>query len=656
MCVSPAFGVCVFCLVLFRQTIPSQTIAEGRIIPSDKKSSTLPDQEETTQAENLKRTVVYRDYRSERKAVLTEKRNWFVLKLFEKYGTGETLSFGGFEHMLSHIRLQNIYFPGRNMTFDILNRLITFVSKHENQTHFPEASVDNKYKRDVYVNDTKHYNTTLVEIYDTINHYSNVAHISKDDTKTDDLDKRISDGIFLRHLETAPIPEAHLQRNRSPINHTEHFNHPSQAVHTLNHGGINTTSLKETTHSLINRSTQVYDYKMEINEHITREDSDMNAHDTVDDGESSHGHEEDMSKQIDYKLSEIPAKVWRSSCIAVVIVSVIGLLSVVVISIANMMLYNHLLNFLVSLAVGALSGDALLHLLPHALQIATDDEMMNGHDVGGVFKGLCCLGSIYLFFLLESVLTLLTDCNRKRKKRKRQRLSREDTFGGQELPYAFQELSFVADKKSPKSSHQQIYPEINKEETAIMLNKSEFSRSHSHSHSHHGDQVPSSVAAIAWMVILGDGMHNLSDGLAIGVAFGAGISSGFSTSIAVLCHELPHEIGDFAMLLKSGMSVKQAIFYNVVSSIFSFIGMVIGVMLGNVTSASLWIFAVVAGMFLYIALVDMLPEIRNRAHEGMVRKQLCDLLLQSAGMFVGAGIMLSIALYEDKIQIAFDPL
>ena len=52
--------------------------------------------------------------------------------------------------------------------------------------------------------------------------------------------------------------------------------------------------------------------------------------------------------------------------------------------------------------------------------------------------------------------------------------------------------------------------------------------------------------------------------------------SGFSTSLAVLCHELPHEIGDFAMLLKAGMTIKQAVFYNVLSSVLAFIGMVIG--------------------------------------------------------------------------------
>jgi zinc transporter 10 len=63
--------------------------------------------------------------------------------------------------------------------------------------------------------------------------------------------------------------------------------------------------------------------------------------------------------------------------------------------------------------------------------------------------------------------------------------------------------------------------------------------------------------------------------------------------------------GDFAVLLRAGMSVKQAIVYNCVSSILCFLGMLVGVAMGNIHNASLWIFAGVGGMFLYISMVDM---------------------------------------------------
>ena len=57
------------------------------------------------------------------------------------------------------------------------------------------------------------------------------------------------------------------------------------------------------------------------------------------------------------------------------------------------------------------------------------------------------------------------------------------------------------------------------------------------------------MAAVAWMVILGDGIHNFSDGLAIGAAFASSVTGGVSTSVAVLCHELPHEIGESSSLV-----------------------------------------------------------------------------------------------------------
>ena len=67
---------------------------------------------------------------------------------------------------------------------------------------------------------------------------------------------------------------------------------------------------------------------------------------------------------------------------------------------------------------------------------------------------------------------------------------------------------------------------------------------HGHSHAHsHLHSAPRNMSSVAWMVILGDGIHNLADGMAIGVAFASGTWSGVSTSVAVLCHELPHEIG-----------------------------------------------------------------------------------------------------------------
>lgn len=63
--------------------------------------------------------------------------------------------------------------------------------------------------------------------------------------------------------------------------------------------------------------------------------------------------------------------------------------------------------------------------------------------------------------------------------------------------------------------------------------------------------------------------------------------------------------GDFAVLLKTGMGIREALFFNVVSSVLCLIGMLVGIGVGNVEAASTWIFVFTAGTFIYIALVDM---------------------------------------------------
>lgn len=173
------------------------------------------------------------------------------------------------------------------------------------------------------------------------------------------------------------------------------------------------------------------------------------------------------------------------------------------------------------------------------------------------------------------------------------------------------------------------------------------------------------------MVIMGDGLHNFTDGMAIGAAFASGVAGGFSTTVAVFCHELPHELGDFAMLLKAGMSIKQALFYNLLSSglciLGNFVGLYLGKkiyeikkkmtkkkqMTGNTESANQWVFAAAAGTFIYIALVDMIPELSS-AHED--EENLIQYFLHLSGLLIGVAIMTVIALYEEDLKHIFqDP-
>ncbi|KAH3775078.1 zinc transporter ZIP10-like isoform X2 [Dreissena polymorpha] len=431
--------------------------------------------------------------------------------------------------------------------------------------------------------------------------------------------------------------------------------------------------------------------------HALHEDLAHRCH-LKDDGHGHDHHDKDSGKVSATYVSveQIPAKVWGFSCVAVFLLSLMGLLGVAVLPFMHKVFYNHILLFLVALAVGALTGDALLHLLPHAIggfHEGEDHSHNHGdghsHDLGPIYKGLCGLLGIFFFFIIERVLTILTAIKRRRKKQKYLRrnyreepkdveqisegLAITDTCDAMMINIhpnralqgyadeAHSEHCKISFENSQDVTHHhdltQRETNVDGNENSTMIqalngthkHSNEHGHLHGHGHSHAVDGIPTSVSAVAWMVILGDGIHNFADGLVIGAAFVSSITGGFSTAIAVFFHEVPHKIGDFAMLLRGGMSAKQALFYNCVSSVLCFVGMVIGVLIGNIAGVSLWIFTVVAGMFLYIALVDMLPELSSvETKKG--ENPFCHLVVLVVGMLLGGGIMFIIAVYEENLK------
>ncbi|XP_074857425.1 zinc transporter ZIP10 isoform X2 [Carettochelys insculpta] len=433
---------------------------------------------------------------------------------------------------------------------------------------------------------------------------------------------------------------------------------------------------------------------------------------------------------------KIGASAWLYGIISITVISLLSLLGVILIPIINQGCFKFLLTFLVALAVGTLSGDALLHLLPHSQGIHNHTQHQDhshvhehrhshGHSHGhgtkeesfldeydAVLKGLVALGGIYLLFIIEHCIRMFKHYKKQKSKQKwcKKKIKTEESPIGRKLsehklnnrpnadwlqlkPLAGADDSVVSEdqlneteltdldgqlESPPKNflsvedennmhhSHNDISHSVQGHDTVYddRHGEDKIARKHSHhwhhKHSHHShghchsgkDLKDTGIANIAWMVIMGDGIHNFSDGLAIGAAFSAGLTGGISTSVAVFCHELPHELGDFAVLLKAGMTVKQAIVYNLLSAMMAYVGMLIGTAVGQyANNITLWIFAVTAGMFLYVALVDMLPEMLhgdgdNEEHGYCPVGQF---ILQNLGLLLGFAMMLVIALYEDKI-------
>uniref|UniRef100_A0A8C5QZ88 Solute carrier family 39 member 10 n=1 Tax=Leptobrachium leishanense TaxID=445787 RepID=A0A8C5QZ88_9ANUR len=406
-------------------------------------------------------------------------------------------------------------------------------------------------------------------------------------------------------------------------------------------------------------------------------------------------------ENLDKSKSEYSA--WICGFISITVISLLSLLGVILIPIINQGCFKYLLNFLVALAVGTLSGDALLHLLPHSQ--GGHDHSNEHHEHGGheenksfleqydsILKGLVALGGIYLLFIVEHCLRMFKHYKEQKGKQKWLNRKIDETAVGRNLsdhklnrrsdaewlqlkPISGVEDSMASEVERLNETEMTYVGTLQQSPTKEFIpaedildggqyghnhHNAEMPKKHNHNkHSHHShghchsgkDMKDTGIANIAWMVIMGDGMHNFSDGLAIGAAFSAGLPGGISTSVAVFCHELPHELGDFAVLLKAGMTVNQAIVYNLLSAMMAYVGMLIGTAVGQyATNITPWVFAVTAGMFLYVALVDMLPEMLH----GDGESEHCPIghfTLQNLGLLFGFAIMLIIALYEDKLVI-----
>ncbi|MEK7526617.1 MAG: ZIP family metal transporter [Patescibacteria group bacterium] len=126
-------------------------------------------------------------------------------------------------------------------------------------------------------------------------------------------------------------------------------------------------------------------------------------------------------------------------------------------------------------------------------------------------------------------------------------------------------------------------------------------------HSDHTESLP-------LLLILGDSFHNFLDGIVIALSFVANPSLGLITTLAVAAHEIPQEIGDFGVLLNQGWSKKKVILVNIVQSLFTLPGALLGYYTGNSLEHLLpYSLAAAAGIFIYLACSDVIPEIHHRS-------------------------------------------
>jgi len=151
---------------------------------------------------------------------------------------------------------------------------------------------------------------------------------------------------------------------------------------------------------------------------------------------------------------------------------------------------------------------------------------------------------------------------------------------------------------------------------------------HGHEHGHDAHEA----GKAGWMILVGDGLHNFTDGILIAAAFLADPSLGIIAALAIIAHEIPQEIGDFIVLLNAGFSRARAYAYNLLCSLMAVAGGVLGYFtLEQATGWIPYVLVFASSGFIYIAVSDLMPQMQRRA---TLRETIPQIVLVAVGVCI----------------------
>lgn len=271
------------------------------------------------------------------------------------------------------------------------------------------------------------------------------------------------------------------------------------------------------------------------------------------------------------------------------------------------------LKILLAFASGGLLGDAFLHLIPHAVAPHNHNhDGHHGHSHGNenhdhdMTVGLYVLGGLITFLVVEKLVRFLKG---------------ESGHGH----------SHSAPKNQEKETESLAENENKKKGKSEKITSKKPEKK---------QKENNDILISGYLNLAADFTHNFTDGLAIGASYLAGNSIGIVTTVTILLHEVPHEIGDFAILIKSGCSKKKAMMLQLTTALGAIAGTVIALLgSGNETSAS-WVLPFTAGGFIYIATVSVLPELL----EGSTK--FVQSIKEISALLTGVFLMVLIAKFE----------
>ncbi|KAM4624869.1 metal cation symporter ZIP8 [Polymixia lowei] len=338
-------------------------------------------------------------------------------------------------------------------------------------------------------------------------------------------------------------------------------------------------------------------------------------------------------------LQHVDYTVWGYGFLAVTVINLASLLGLLLIPFTEKPYFPKVLTYFVGLAIGTLFSNAVLQLIPEALGFdpKVDNYVMNAI---GIF------GGFYLLFFMEKILKMALGVEHEHGHshspgEQPLEISRQngDVLEKKESIILTSVNTITTDKSSPSTDPAHV--EVTSQEVHVSGVMCHWLR---------GQRI-SNIKTVAWMITLSDALHNFIDGLAIGASFTVSVLTGFSTSIAIVCEEFPHELGDFVILLNAGMSIPQAIFFNLLSAMSCYVGLVFGILLGSAFAPNA-IFAIAGGMFLYIALADMFPEMNAIMKEQKkTSTKIIFFLIQNAGLLTGFAVILLITMFAGEINL-----
>uniref|UniRef100_A0A915DUD6 Zinc transporter n=1 Tax=Ditylenchus dipsaci TaxID=166011 RepID=A0A915DUD6_9BILA len=287
------------------------------------------------------------------------------------------------------------------------------------------------------------------------------------------------------------------------------------------------------------------------------------SHEAKQDSKHSHGHGQGgRTKSKEYILrfhERSKIRLWVYSIGSTLLISAFPCFILAFIPIqANTTENSALLKVLLAIGAGGLLGDTFLHLIPHATPAGSGHGHTHSHSHGGeghshephdLSVGGWVLGGFVIFFIVEKFVRILRG---------------ED---GHSHSHSHAPVSALTSHKKSKQSDSQSQDseDVETEEDGTKQVEKAVEQV---------QEVPR-IRVAAFLNFVADFMHNFTDGLAIGASFIAGSTVGLVTMVTVLVHEIPHEIGDFAILVQSGCSKRKAMGIQLLTALGALFGCVL---------------------------------------------------------------------------------